>query len=99
GAGPHRRQSAFRSDALSSQNSRPKRRRGSDRPFHPRTAAFRALAAFAQMSRKLQFGDFELTVLSDGTYRFDGGVLFGIVPKVLWHKRMPVDEQNRVTAG
>lgn len=44
-------------------------------------------------------GDFELTVVSDGTYFLDGGAFFGVVPKILWSKRVSVDEQNRVLAG
>lgn len=44
-------------------------------------------------------GNFELTVVSDGTYLLDGGGFFGVVPKVLWSKRVPADEQNRVTTG
>jgi glyoxylase-like metal-dependent hydrolase (beta-lactamase superfamily II) len=46
--------------------------------------------------QRATIGDFELTALSDGTYYLDGGAFFGIVPKVLWSKRMPADEQNRV---
>ena len=44
-------------------------------------------------------GDFELTVLSDGTYFLDGGAMFGVVPKPLWEKRAPADEQNRILLG
>ncbi|HTX42326.1 MAG TPA: MBL fold metallo-hydrolase [Acidobacteriaceae bacterium] len=44
-------------------------------------------------------GEFELTVLSDGTYYLDGGAMFGVVPKPLWEKRAPADEQNRVLLG
>jgi glyoxylase-like metal-dependent hydrolase (beta-lactamase superfamily II) len=48
---------------------------------------------------QISIGDFELTALSDGTYYLDGGAFFGIVPKVLWSKRMPTDELNRVPTG
>ncbi len=44
-------------------------------------------------------GDFELTVLSDGPYFLDGGAMFGVVPKPLWEKRAPADEQNRILLG
>lgn len=44
-------------------------------------------------------GDFELTVLSDGSYYLDGGAMFGVVPKPMWEKRAPADEQNRITLG
>ena len=44
-------------------------------------------------------GDFELTVLTDGTYYLDGGAMFGVVPKPLWEKRAPADDQNRILLG
>jgi glyoxylase-like metal-dependent hydrolase (beta-lactamase superfamily II) len=44
-------------------------------------------------------GDFELTVLTDGTYFLDGGAMFGVVPKPLWEKRAPADDQNRILLG
>ena len=44
-------------------------------------------------------GDFELTVVSDGTYFLDGGALFGVVPKAMWSKKVTPDEQNRLDAG
>ena len=45
------------------------------------------------------FGDFELTILSDGCYVSDGGAFFGVVPKVLWQKKIKSDESNRIHAG
>jgi glyoxylase-like metal-dependent hydrolase (beta-lactamase superfamily II) len=45
------------------------------------------------------FGEFELTTLSDGTFRLDGGAMFGVVPKPLWEKRAPADERNRIRLG
>jgi len=47
----------------------------------------------------ISLGDFELTVISDGTYFLDGGGFFGVVPKVLWAKKINADERNRVSAG
>ena len=49
--------------------------------------------------RTLPLGDFELTIFSDGTYFLDGGNFFGVVPKVLWEKKMNPDERNRVPVG
>lgn len=46
-----------------------------------------------------QLGGFELTVCTDGTYLLDGGAMFGVVPKTLWQKRVPADEQNRILLG
>jgi len=44
-------------------------------------------------------GDFELTVVSDGTYLLDGGAMFGVVPKTLWQKRALPDNDNRILLG
>jgi len=44
-------------------------------------------------------GDFDLTVFSDGIYHFDGGAFFGVVPKVMWQKKVKADQDNRVPAG
>lgn len=44
-------------------------------------------------------GDFEVTVLTDGTYELDGGAFFGVVPKVLWEKRVQPDARNMVKVG
>jgi glyoxylase-like metal-dependent hydrolase (beta-lactamase superfamily II) len=44
-------------------------------------------------------GNFELQILSDGTYYLDGGAFFGVVPKVLWERRVQADEKNRITTG
>ena len=48
---------------------------------------------------RLLLGDFELTVCTDGTYKLDGGAMFGVVPKPLWEKRTPADDQNRIMLG
>jgi glyoxylase-like metal-dependent hydrolase (beta-lactamase superfamily II) len=48
---------------------------------------------------RLTLGDFELGVFSDGTYGLDGGALFGVVPKVMWSKKVTADERNYCTVG
>ena len=50
------------------------------------------------MHRKT-LGDFELSVFSDGTYPLDGGAFFGVIPKVMWSKKLEADERNYVTTG
>ena len=45
------------------------------------------------------FEDLELTPLSDGTFRLDGGAMFGVVPKPLWERRAPADDRNRIALG
>ncbi len=47
----------------------------------------------------MRLGDLELLPLSDGTFRLDGGAMFGVVPKPLWEKRIPADARNRITLG
>jgi hypothetical protein len=44
-------------------------------------------------------GGFDLIFCSDGTFLLDGGAMFGVVPKTMWQKRMPADEDNRVLLG
>jgi glyoxylase-like metal-dependent hydrolase (beta-lactamase superfamily II) len=48
---------------------------------------------------RLTLGDFELSVFSDGTYPLDGGAFFGVVPKIMWSRKVAADEKNYVTAG
>ena len=48
---------------------------------------------------RLTLGDFELSVFSDGTYLLDGGAFFGVIPKVMWSRKVAADERNYVTAG
>jgi glyoxylase-like metal-dependent hydrolase (beta-lactamase superfamily II) len=44
-------------------------------------------------------GDFELTVVPDGTYLLDGGGFFGVVPKSLWSRKVTANENNLVSSG
>ena len=48
---------------------------------------------------RLTLGDFELTAVSDGMYRLDGGAFFGVVPKVMWEKKVKADAENYVPVG
>lgn len=41
-------------------------------------------------------GDVELITLADGFFALDGGSMFGTVPRVLWEKRLPPDDANRI---
>lgn len=49
------------------------------------------------MSARL--GQFQLDVVSDGTFRLDGGAMFGVVPRVLWERVYPPDDRNRIRLG
>ncbi|MGI4853251.1 MAG: MBL fold metallo-hydrolase [Janthinobacterium lividum] len=44
-------------------------------------------------------GDAEIIVCTDGTCRFDGGAMFGVVPKTLWSRKVQADEFNRISIG
>jgi glyoxylase-like metal-dependent hydrolase (beta-lactamase superfamily II) len=46
--------------------------------------------------RRVRVGRWDVEIFSDGIFRLDGGMMFGIVPKVLWSKVKPADELNRV---
>ena len=47
----------------------------------------------------MRLGALDLTSLSDGEFRLDGGAMFGVVPKPLWERRAPADERNRIRLG
>jgi glyoxylase-like metal-dependent hydrolase (beta-lactamase superfamily II) len=44
-------------------------------------------------------GDFEILAIRAGTYWWDGGAVFGVVPKTLWSKKFPADDLNRIEQG
>lgn len=44
----------------------------------------------------MRIGRWDVDIFSDGTFRLDGGSMFGVVPKVLWERHKPADAQNRV---
>src|SRR5262249_6170014 len=44
----------------------------------------------------MKLGDFDIWPVSDGTFRLDGGQMFGVVPKVLWEKKTAADSRNRI---
>ncbi|MDG2304965.1 MAG: MBL fold metallo-hydrolase [Candidatus Binatia bacterium] len=44
----------------------------------------------------LDLGRFRVHLVSDGRFAMDGGAMFGIVPKPLWQRHVPFDDQNRI---
>ncbi len=44
--------------------------------------------------KSCKIGDFEIFWLNGGEFELDGGTMFGVVPKSLWAKKYPVDEDN-----
>ncbi|WP_029484145.1 MBL fold metallo-hydrolase [Deinococcus marmoris] len=43
-----------------------------------------------------QIGTVRVTSLTDASFGLDGGAMFGSVPKALWERVAPADEQNRI---
>ncbi len=43
--------------------------------------------------------DISVHIIESGTMEVDGGAVFGIIPKVIWEKRMKPDSRNRVRLG
>jgi glyoxylase-like metal-dependent hydrolase (beta-lactamase superfamily II) len=41
----------------------------------------------------------KLHLIDTGTFKLDGGAMFGVVPKVLWQKLIPPDVSNRIELG
>jgi glyoxylase-like metal-dependent hydrolase (beta-lactamase superfamily II) len=44
----------------------------------------------------LQIGPYTAHAIPTGIFGLDGGAMFGTVPKVLWEKTNPADDQNRI---
>src|SRR6516165_8833360 len=44
----------------------------------------------------MHLGEIEILYLEGGRFALDGGAMFGVVPKVLWEKKSPPDEKNRI---
>lgn len=44
----------------------------------------------------MQFGDYRVEIVPDTEFHLDGGAMFGVVPRTLWSKVSPPDEQNRI---
>jgi len=47
----------------------------------------------------IRLGDLDLTLVSDGAFRLDGGAMFGVVPRTMWEKAKAPDERNRIRMG
>lgn len=44
----------------------------------------------------IDLGGIRVTVVSGGALRLDGGAMFGIIPRPLWERTTPADEQHRI---
>jgi hypothetical protein len=41
-------------------------------------------------------GGFEISVIREAAYWWDGGAIFGVVPKTLWSRKAAADDLNRI---
>lgn len=48
------------------------------------------------MNAPLSIGDIKLIIVSGGRLRIDGGNMFGVIPRVLWERESPPDDQHRI---
>src|SRR5262245_8789049 len=44
----------------------------------------------------MDFGDYRVEIVPDCEFRLDGGAMFGVVPRNLWARVAPPDDQNRI---
>lgn len=44
----------------------------------------------------MQIGPYQVHSIVTGGFALDGGAMFGTIPKVLWSKNHPADDQNRI---
>ena len=49
------------------------------------------------MTARLSIGDIGLSFVSGGRLRIDGGNMFGVVPRVMWERESPPDDQHRIS--
>jgi len=54
------------------------------------------------MASSYQVGDFEVSIISDGYLRLDGGAIFGLIPRILWEPvigKNNIDDEYRIPLG
>lgn len=44
----------------------------------------------------MQLGDYRVEVVQDTEFHLDGGAMFGVIPRNLWSKVCPPDDENRI---
>lgn len=45
----------------------------------------------------MRIGDWQIDSFLAASFRLDGGAMFGVVPKQMWQKVAPADDQNRIS--
>ena len=44
----------------------------------------------------MKLGQIELKTISGGSCHLDAGTLYGVVPRLLWERKTPPDDRNRI---
>ena len=44
----------------------------------------------------MKLGELEFWLITDGTFRLDGGAMFGVIPRPMWERVSPPDGRNRI---
>src|SRR4029078_3675023 len=44
----------------------------------------------------MQVGDYRVEIIPDTEFHLDGGAMFGVIPRNLWSRVCPPDDQNRI---
>ena len=44
----------------------------------------------------MQVGDYRVEIIPDTEFHLDGGAMFGVVPRKLWARECPPDDDNRI---
>ena len=44
----------------------------------------------------MKFGQFEISTFVESTFRLDGGTMFGVIPKTMWNRLLPADDNNLI---
>lgn len=44
----------------------------------------------------MKIGSYEVCSLETGGFALDGGAMFGVIPKALWQRKIPADDENRI---
>ncbi|HEU4632141.1 MAG TPA: MBL fold metallo-hydrolase [Gemmatimonadaceae bacterium] len=57
------------------------------------------MSAPTPLHRCYRFGRWTVHELQAGGQQLDGGAMFGVVPKVLWQRRITPDDRNRIPLG
>jgi glyoxylase-like metal-dependent hydrolase (beta-lactamase superfamily II) len=49
-----------------------------------------------KQKKTMKFGNFEIYSIVENSFKIDGGAMYGVVPKIIWQKFNPPDQNNLV---